>query len=87
MFDEHAVVNSDIIGIGQNVVKFTRKDTTDVVCYMSTLNNEDVVFFNKPTSIDSVITIANLLQKKKLQKALKEKNYSKIQKIANKMFE
>lgn len=87
MFEEQSAEKSELVGMGDNIVKFSRKDTNELVCYMSRHEEEDFVFFNKPVSTDVILTIAEMLKKKKLRKALKNNNFGKAQKIADKMFE
>jgi hypothetical protein len=86
MFEEQAAEKSELVGMGDNIVKFSRKETNELVCYMSCQDENEFVFFNKPVSTDVIITIAEMLQKKKLRKALKKSNFGKAQKIADKMF-
>lgn len=87
MFEEQAAGKSELVGMGENIVKFTRNDTKELVCYMSRHDDEEFIFFNKPVSADVIITLAEMLQKKKLRKALKKNNFGKAQKIADQMFQ
>lgn len=86
MFEEQAAEKSELVGMGDNIVKFSRKDTSELVCYMSCHNEDEFIFFNKPVTTDVIIKIADMLQKKKLRKALKKNNFGKAQKIADQIF-
>ena len=84
MFREEAVRIDEMAGLGDNLVKFVRKDTEEVVCFVGKKEEKDVVFFSKPVDAETVVTIAEILDRKKMRKALDKGNFKKAQKIADK---
>ena len=84
MFREEAVRIDEMAGLGDNLVKFVRKDTDEVVCFVGKKEEKDVVFFSKPIDAETVVTIAEILDRKKMRKALDKGNFKKAQKIADK---
>lgn len=83
MFREEAVRIDEIAGLGENIVKFVRKDTEEVICFVGKREQRDVVFFSKPVDAETVVTIAEILDRKKMRKALDKGDYKKAQKIAD----
>lgn len=78
---------ADMLGIGDDVVKFIEQETDDVICYLGKKEDKDIVFFHKPVSAETIIEISNILTKKKMRKALDKGNFKKAQKIADKLMQ
>lgn len=84
MFREEAVRIDEMAGMGENVVKFVRKDTDEVICFVGKKEDKDFVYFSKPTDAETLVTIAEILDRKKMRKALDKGDFKKAQKIADK---
>ena len=84
MFKEEAVNINQLAGFGDDIVKFVRKDTEEVICFIGKQKDKDVIFFQKPIGSEDLISVAELLGKKKMKKALSKGDFEKAQKIANK---
>lgn len=84
MFKEEVVNINQIAGLGSDIVKFVKKDTDEVICFVGKQDNKDVVYFQRPVSCEDLISITDILGKKKMQKALSKGDFEKAQKIANK---
>ncbi len=85
MYKEETISINQLAGLGDNVVKIIKKDTDEVVCYIGKKEDKDFVFFQGVINSEDVITVAELLGKKKMQKALSKNDFEKAQKIANKI--
>ncbi|MEI7486090.1 MAG: hypothetical protein WCJ72_01555 [Chryseobacterium sp.] len=83
MFKEQE--SNEMLGIGNEVVKFIGKDSDDVICYIGKQDDKDVIFFHKPMTPEIIIAISNILSKKKMRKALVKGNYKKAQKMAQEL--
>lgn len=83
MYKEENAKN--IIGMGDNVVKFIESQTDDVICYLGKKEDKDVVFFHKPVPPETIVAISQVLSKKKMRKAIEKGNYGKAQKLVDKM--
>lgn len=74
--------NSDLLGMGDKVVRFVDKSTGELICHIGHKEDEKLIFFNKPVTTAVILTLCDILQKKKMIKALGKGNYKKAQKIA-----
>lgn len=74
-----------ISGFGDNVVKIKDEHGQDL-CFIGRINGEDMVHFGKPVSPEAVVAVAELLERKKLRKAINKEDYEKAQRIADKKF-
>lgn len=82
MFKEEESGSSDLLGMGENVVRFVDKSTGELICHIGHDEDERLIFFNKPVTTSVILTLCEILRKKKMKKALGKGNYKKAQKIA-----
>jgi len=85
MFKEESTAN--ILGIGDDVVKFIEQETDEVVCYLGRKEEKDVIFFHKPVLAETIVEISDILSKKKMRKALEKGDFKKAQRIADKLMQ
>jgi hypothetical protein len=83
-FKEESVTVNQMAGFGDEIVKFIKKDTQEIICFIGKQDSKDMIFFQKPIDCQDMISIAELIGKKKMKKALAKGNFEKAQKIASK---
>jgi len=86
MFKEELVNINQIAGLGSDIVKFVKKNTDEVICFIGKRDDKDVVYFQRPVSCEDLLSITDIIGKKKMQKALSKGNFEKAQKFANKTY-
>jgi hypothetical protein len=82
MFKEEESSKSELLGMGDNVVRFVDKSTGELICHIGHDEDERLVFFSKPVTTSVILTLCEILSKKKMRKALGKGDYKKAQKIA-----
>lgn len=80
---------SEINGFGDNVVKITDSETGRVVCFIGKqkgLNEseEELLHFPSPVPVALVEAVSELMDKRKMKKALDKGDYEKAQRFADK---
>lgn len=76
----------EISGFGDNVVKVVDVNTGVDICFITMIDDEEKVFFNKVTNLAQIEAVADLLHKKKFSKLLTNGKIEKAQSYANKKF-
>ena len=80
---------SEINGFGDNVVKIIDSETGQVVCFIGkhkelTGDTEELIHFPLPVPIAIIGAVSELMEKRKMRKALDNGDYKKAQRFADK---
>lgn len=83
---------SEINGFGDNVVKIIDSETGQVVCFIGkhkelTGDTEELIHFPSPMPIALIGAVSELMEKRKMRKALDKGDYKKAQRFADKKVE
>jgi hypothetical protein len=54
---------NDLSGFGENVVKLTDSQTSEVLAYIGRLNGEEKVHFSRPVNVNQLEAVFELMQK------------------------
>ena len=77
---------TELSGLGSDVVKILDADNGNCICFIGMKDEDEMVHFTKPVSLEAIEAVIELLHKKKFGKALNAGNIEKAQKYANKKF-
>lgn len=83
---ETPTTRNDLSGFGDNVVKLTDSQTSEVLAYIGRLNGEEKVHFSRPVNADQLEAVFELLQKKKFNKHISNERFDKAQEFADRKF-
>lgn len=77
---------TEISGLGHDTVKLIDADNGNSLCYIGIKNDEELVHFTKPVTLETLEAVVELINKKKFGKALTAGDIDKAQKFADKKF-
>lgn len=83
---EQSTTSSDLAGMGKELVKLKNMKTGEVLAFIGEFNGNECVNFTKPIKIDDLIAVAEIIQKKKFNKAISKNNFDKAEGFINKKF-
>ncbi len=78
--------DAEISGLGQDTVKLVDADNGNCLCYIGIKNDEEVVHFTKPVTLETLEAVVELINKKKFGKALTSGDFDRAQKFADRKF-
>lgn len=78
--------DTELSGLGENVVKILDAENGNCICYIGLKNENEIIHFTKPVTLEAIEAIVELLNKKKFGKALNSGDIEKAQKLADKKF-
>ena len=87
---ESPAAKTEINGFGDNVVKITDSETGRVVCFIGKQkglheeSEEELLHFPSPVPVALVEAVSELMDKRKMRKALDKGDYEKAQRFADK---
>jgi len=79
--------SKDIKGFDNEVIKITDATTGNVVCHIGLIHGLESVYFIRPTSLEDLEAIVELMNKKKMQKHLTNGDFDKAEEFANRKFQ
>ena len=77
---------SEIAGIGMELIKLKNEKSGEVLAYIGQIDKKECVSFTKPISFDDLISVAEIVQKKKFNKAIIKNEFDKAEGFINKKF-
>lgn len=86
---ETPAIKNEIVGFGDNVVKITDSETGRIVCFIGKKkgleeSEEEFLHFPSPVPVALVEAVSELMDKRKMKKALNKGDYEKAQRFADK---
>lgn len=70
MFKEEESSKSDLLGMGDNVVRFIDKSTGELICHIGHDEDERLVFFSKPVTTSAIFTLCDILREDETGKTI-----------------
>lgn len=83
---EQVASSSDFAGIGNELIRLKDNKTGEVLAYIGNIGSEECVSFTRPVRLNDLISIIEIMQKKKFNKALSKNEIDKAEGFINKKF-
>jgi len=83
---EELASSHELSGFGNSLFKIKRPDTGEVVAFIGQQEGHEKVYFPKVQPVEIVVAVGELLDKKKMRRAMEKQDYEKAQCFADKKF-
>lgn len=83
---EQAATTSDLAGMGKELIRLKNTKTGEVLAFIGQFENKECISFPRPIKFEDVIAVAEILQKKKFNKAMNKNEFDKAEGFMNKKF-